>query len=49
VPNSSQGTGAVDVLELDNGLQRYDVNVFEPGVQSVRAAGATFLCDYWKQ
>jgi YVTN family beta-propeller protein len=49
VPNSSQGTGAVDVLELDNGLQRYDVNVFEPGVQSVRASGATFLCDYWKQ
>jgi YVTN family beta-propeller protein len=49
VPNSSEGTGAVDVLELAGGLNRFDVNVFEDGVQSVRASGATFLSDYWKQ
>ncbi|WP_145064868.1 hypothetical protein [Engelhardtia mirabilis] len=49
IPNSSEGTGAVDVLEIGSGLQRFDVNAFEPGTQSIRASGATFLCDYWRQ
>lgn len=49
IPNSSEGTGAVDVLELGSGLQRFDVNAFEPGVQSIRASGATILCEYWRQ
>lgn len=48
VPNSSQGTGAVDVLEIGSGLQRFDVNIFEPGIQSIRASGATHLCDYFR-
>ncbi|MHC4262964.1 MAG: YncE family protein [Planctomycetota bacterium] len=49
IPNSSEGTGAVDVLDLAGGLQRFDVNAFESGVQSIRASNATKLSHYWRQ
>ncbi|MEO0649239.1 MAG: hypothetical protein AAFZ65_01005 [Planctomycetota bacterium] len=49
IPNSSEGTGAVDVLELNGGLSRFDVNAFQPGIQSVSASGVTRLSDYFRQ
>ena len=30
-------------------LQRFDTNVFQPGVQSIPAAGVTGLMDYFRQ
>jgi hypothetical protein len=49
VPNSSEGPGVVDVVALTPGFPRVDTNAHRPGVQSVPAAGATFLMDYWRQ
>ncbi|MCK6446866.1 MAG: beta-propeller fold lactonase family protein [Planctomycetes bacterium] len=48
VPNSSEGTGVVDVLSMVGGT-RQDTDAYTPGVQSIPASGATFLCDYWRQ
>ncbi len=49
VPNSSQGGGVVDVINLNSGLQRIDTNPFQPGVQSIPAPGVTGLMDYFRQ
>ncbi len=49
VPNSTDGQGAVDVLDLDGGFQRFDTNAFQPGVQSIRASGVLRLGHYFKQ
>ncbi|MCC6408751.1 MAG: beta-propeller fold lactonase family protein [Planctomycetes bacterium] len=48
VPNSSEGTGVVDVLSMVGGT-RQDTDGYTPGVQSIPASGATYLCDYWRQ
>ena len=48
VPSSSEGPGVVDVIELGSLLRR-DTNAWQPGVQSIPAAGVTGLCDYWRQ
>ncbi len=48
VPNSSQGGGVVDVINLGTG-QRRDVDLYEPGIQSVSASGATLVMDYFRQ
>jgi hypothetical protein len=45
VPNKS----AVDVIRLQGGFQRLDVDVTTPGTQSIVADGATLLVDYWRQ
>ncbi len=49
VPNSNQGGGVVDVINLDAGLSRVDTDVFLPGVQSIPAAGVNVLMDYFRQ
>ena len=49
VPNSSEGPGVIDVIDINNGLQRFDTNAFQAGIQSIRAPGATQLADYFKQ
>lgn len=48
VPNSSQGGGVVDVIDLKTNKRR-DVNLYQPGVQSVSADGATLVMDYFRQ
>lgn len=49
VPNSSQGGGAVDVIQMSSGFLRFDTNPFLAGVQSVPASGASVVMDYWRQ
>lgn len=49
VPNSNEGAGVVDVINLSAGLQRVDTDAFLPGTQSVPAPGAVVLMDYFQQ
>jgi hypothetical protein len=49
IPNSSEGPGVVDVIDTNNGFQRFDTSVFQAGIQSIPAFGVTFLSDYFKQ
>jgi hypothetical protein len=49
VPNSSEGTGSVDVVRVDAGGIRFDTNPFKPGIQSIPAPGASILMDYFRQ
>ena len=50
VPNSSEGPGAVDVIDISgSGFQRVDTNAFVPGVQSIQVPSVTFLADYYRQ
>ena len=48
VPNSSQGGGVVDVIDLNTNKRR-DVNLYQAGVQSVPADGATLVMDFFRQ
>ena len=48
IPSSSQGGGAVDVIDLGTNLRR-DVDLYEPGIQSIPADGATLVMDYFRQ
>jgi hypothetical protein len=48
VPSSSQGGGVVDVIDLETNLRR-DVDLYEPGTQSISADGATLVMDYFRQ
>ena len=49
VPNSKQGGGVVDVIQLDTGFTRADTNVFQAGIQSIPASGASIVMDYFRQ
>ena len=51
VPNSNQkgSSGVVDVIEMVAGFPRFDTNPFQLGVQSIPAAGATIVMDYFRQ
>lgn len=48
VPNSNQGGGVVDVIDLSTNKRR-DTNLYQVGVQSVPADGATLVMDYFRQ
>lgn len=48
VPNSDQGGGVIDVIDISTG-QRRDVNLYQPGIQSIPADGATLVMDYFRQ
>ncbi len=48
VAGGAAGAGAVDVIDLERGT-RVDVDVFRPGVQSIAAAGARLVMDYFRQ
>jgi hypothetical protein len=48
VPNSSEGPGVVDVVDLAT-LQRHDTDAWQFGVQSIQAPGVFGLADYWRQ
>jgi len=48
VPVHSRGPGVIDVIDLTT-LQRVDTNPYRPGVQSIPAAGALGVMDYFRQ
>ena len=48
VPNSSEGPGVIDTIDLAT-LQRFDTDPFLSGVQSIPAAGALGVMDYFRQ
>jgi hypothetical protein len=50
VPNSTEGPGVVDVIDVGSpGFRRIDTNAFHAGVQSIPASGVNGLMDYWRQ
>jgi hypothetical protein len=49
IPDSSEGAGAVDVIQLGSSLTRFDVDPYQSGTQSVPVSGVRHLCDYWRQ
>ena len=49
VPNSSEGPGVIDVIDIDAGNQRVDTDRYLPGTQSIPAPGAITVMDYWRQ
>ncbi len=49
VPNSSEGPGVVDVIDLSSGFSRVDTDYYTNGVQSIPCAGARFLGSYYRR
>lgn len=49
VPFPPFGSGSIDVIAIDGGFNRVDVNLFQPGDQSIPAEGVDVLMDYWRQ
>jgi hypothetical protein len=49
VPNSLEGPGVIDVIALNSGYTRYDVDLYTPGTQSIPCPGARYLAEYWRQ
>lgn len=50
IPNStSSGGGVIEVIDLNAGNTRVDVNVFQPGIQSVSVPGVIGLSSYFSQ
>ena len=49
VPNSLEGPGVVDVISLDAGNARVDIDPRTPGVQSIPVPGVQLLSDYFRQ
>ena len=48
VPNSTEGPGAVDVINIQTGV-RFDTDAYTPGVQSVQVPSVSGVIDYWRQ
>jgi YVTN family beta-propeller protein len=50
IPNStSSGGGVIEVIDLASSNKRVDVNVFQPGIQSVAVPGVIGLATYFSQ
>ena len=49
VPDSDEGPGVVDVIDLSAGFRRFDTNPFEPGRQSIPVTNARVIVDYFRQ
>jgi len=49
VPTSSEGPGAVDVIFLEGGFQRFDTDPFIEGIQSIPVPGVRHVMDYFRQ
>lgn len=49
VPNSSEGPGVVDVINLQSSNLRFDTDPYLVGKQSIPAPGVNLLIDYWRQ
>lgn len=48
VPNSTEGPGAVDVINVQTGV-RFDTDAYTAGVQSVQVPSVSGVIDYWRQ
>lgn len=49
IPDSSEGSGAIDVVDLDGGGVRVDVDPWVPGVQSVEVPGVVGVSSFFEQ
>jgi hypothetical protein len=49
VPNSIEGPGVVDVIDLQSSNLRFDTDPYLPGKQSIPVPGVNLLIDYWRQ
>jgi len=49
VPNPTQGTGAIDVIRIDQGNARIDTNPFHAGIQSIPAPNVQTVMGYFRQ
>jgi hypothetical protein len=49
VPNSSEGPGAVDVINIQAGNVRFDTDPYVDGVQSIPVSSVSAVIDYWRQ
>ena len=49
VPDSREGPGVIDVIDIGSGLRRIDTNSFEDGIQSIPVPGAAIVMDYLRQ
>lgn len=49
VPNSQEGPGVIDVINIQAGGLRFDTDPHLAGVQSIPAAGVSAVIDYWRQ
>jgi YVTN family beta-propeller protein len=49
VPNSSEGPGVVDVINMQSSNLRFDTDPYLPGKQSIPVPGVNLLIDYWRQ
>jgi len=47
VPNSSEGPGVLDVIQLSSGYTRFDTDGYLPGTQSIPCPGARHLATYF--
>jgi hypothetical protein len=48
VPNSNEGPGVIDVIALTSGFNRFDTDLYLPGIQSIPCPGARFLSTYFR-
>jgi hypothetical protein len=48
VPNSSEGPGVIDVIQLTSGNTRFDTDGYLPGTQSIPCPGARYLSTYFR-
>jgi len=49
VPNSTEGPGVVDVINLQSSNQRFDTDPYTVVKQSIPVPGVNLLIDYWRQ
>ena len=49
MPNSFEGPGVVDVIDLSSGFRRYDTDPFVTGVQSLPATNVNIVADFMRQ
>jgi hypothetical protein len=47
VPNSTEGPGVIDVIQLTSGYTRFDTDGYLPGTQSIPCPGARHLATYF--
>ncbi len=47
VPNSTEGPGVLDVIQLTSGYTRFDTDGYLPGTQSIPCPGARHLATYF--
>jgi hypothetical protein len=49
IPNSQDGPGVVDVINVQGSNLRFDTDPYLDGIQSIPVPGVSALIDYWRQ